>query len=350
MIKQIIKILLKVSIISTLIFSFWSIVNATTVDIEPNIHNLWNTERATKNDALDKIWESQSFYWVRDNQVWWTWIKNILILIARDFKNLIFIISWAIMIFMIMSLIVSEKTEEEFKKTKSTIIFLTVWIAFMQLAYVISNILFNKDITMFTAVQLSSAIIEPIIKLMEFLAVFAFLLAAIYSFYMMVTAWWDDWKVKKWKATIINSIIWILFIKVAATLVSITYWTTTCTWSLLNKPDSFNWTWWEYFKQTSVWQNKTCVSWPNVSEWVRLMIEIINRINWFVWIIVIILVIYAWFSIFMSGWDDNKIKKAITIIKYSIVWIAVLFASFMILNFIVQPNITATTWSLIITK
>jgi hypothetical protein len=61
--------------------------------------------------------------------------------------------------------------------------------------------------------------------------------------------------------------------------------------------------------------------------------------NGFIWLIVVILIIYAWFMVLTSVWDEEKLKKAKSIIMYIAIWLFILVANYLILTFILSKSI-----------
>ena len=55
-----------------------------------------------------------------------------------------------------------------------------------------------------------------IISLLYFIAV----IFAIYGWFQILTASWDEEKVKKWKTTLINAVIWLIVIFLASQIIS----------------------------------------------------------------------------------------------------------------------------------
>lgn len=80
----------------------------------------------------------------------------------------------------------------------------------------------------------------------------------------------------------------------------------------------------------------TCqITSPNLSATVRIMTTAINYFNGFIGLITVILIIYAGFLVLTGAGDDEKLKKAKSIIKYALVGIFLLVASYALFNFFV---------------
>ena len=131
---------------------------------------------------------------------------------------------------MVLQLLFAENTEEKSKKLKSWILWSTIWIMVMQIATSVYNVAFNKEIWQALWVDFVQKLIDPFTNLLTLLASFIFIAMAIFSFYKIVTANWEEEKVKQWKMTIAYSLVWFVIIKVAKTLVQNTFHPT-CEWT-----------------------------------------------------------------------------------------------------------------------
>lgn len=77
------------------------------------------------------------------------------------------------------------------------------------------------------------------------------------------------------------------------------------------------------------------ISNPNLTDTTRIMTKAINYFNGFIGIITVLLIIYAGWLIISSGGDDDRVKKAKNIIKYAIIGIFLLVASYSLFNFFI---------------
>jgi hypothetical protein len=220
----------------------------------------------------------------------------------------------------------SNNTEEEVWNFKKGIIWISIWIILMQLSTSFIWTLFDKDIDNRLATDFSDVIIYPMIELLRFMASFIFISIAIYSFFILVTASWDEEKTKRWKLSIIQAIIWFFMLKIIEVLVNNTYWKILCSTKI--------W-WW-----TMWWWNilNDCIAIPKFNANWELIIKIINWVNSFVAILTVLFIIWAWVIILFSNWEEEKVKKAKWIIIYIIIWIFVLAFSYLILNFLPEAQ------------
>jgi len=263
-------------------------------------------------DTIDKIYENNSNLFISRNDWWNKWIQWLLFNIARDLRVIVFVILAIIWIILVIKLFFWNNTEEEAKKLKTWILWASIWIIVMQIAFSTYYILYDKDIWDNLSKNLYDGLIVNFINLLKYLAAFIFIAMMIYSFYRIITAWWDEEKAKKWKITVLQALAWFIVIKVSDILVRNTYeaW---CRWW-------DNLFWWSYICQ-------------DIKSNANIISNIINWLNSFIFIIVVILVVYAWFLIMISNGEQEKTNKAKKMIIYIALWLVLLFANYIILTF-----------------
>lgn len=284
-----------------------------------SIYSWWISAR--NNSHMTNI---QSTVWdfTASGKNWDQWIYNIIIKIARDLKNLVFVISTIYFLIIVFKLLLSENTEEELANFKKWVIWISIWIFVMQIAYG-----FVRTLTVYNGwviwqpfwQEVYINIIEPLIKILEMWASFAFIAIAIYAFYKIVTSNWDDEKAKTWKMTIFYAIIWFIVIKISRAIVETVYWKISCDATNTNS----------FF----IFQNDKCITPVNLSGFSKIVLDIINWMNGFVWIITVIMIIYVWTQVLLSAWDEEKLKNGKKAIIYIIIWLFILFANYLILTF-----------------
>lgn len=319
---------MKKLIITILILSSYLFINlnsAYAVNYVPSANNVqignnswWNS---INNPYLNQLWNN----W--DIKAWADWERSIYYLlfsIAKDVKTVFYILAWLYFLILVIRLITSENTEEASTNFKKWLIWITLWIIVMQLAFYFINILYAKDVWGALANNLIKNLINPIIKILETAASFFFVLIAIYAFYSIITANGDEEKVKKWKMSVVYAIIWFIVIKLSKELVYASYWKIDCnehtilwiiqiSWNKCNTVNQIGWIW-------------------------EIVVQIINWMNTFVWIIVILMIIYAWVQVLFSVWDQEKLDKAKKSILYIFIWIAILILNYFILSFLIIPE------------
>lgn len=310
------KTLLKIVFIILISLSLFSIntYGYSWVDVTIDF-GLWTNSNS--NDYLSDFENNTYDFHVEDT--WEIWINNIFIRVARDIKNIFFIVSTLIFIILVIKLLLSDKTEEEVSKFKKWIIWVSIWIIIMQIWYKFMYIAFDKNIDNNLATNIIHDIIEPFIYLLQTGASFFFLSIMIYSFFLLVTAGWDEEKVKNWKMAILYAAIWFIIIKISNILVSSVYW--------------------EKINQIQSWLCTAISTDCNISWTVKIIVNIINWMNTFIYIIIVLMIIYAWFTILISGWDEEKLKKAKSSILYIVIWLFILIMNYLILTFFIFPEV-----------
>jgi len=137
-----------------------------------------------------------------------------MITIARDLKNLFISIAVVYLFIMVIRMLFSDGSDEDVKKWKTGILYTSLGIIVMQIAYVFISTLFDKQITGNTAQSFLESIVYPFVNMLQLLASFAFLAMAFYAFFKIITAGGEEDQVKKGKQTIIAALIGFLLIKV----------------------------------------------------------------------------------------------------------------------------------------
>ena len=257
---------------------------------------------------------------------WEKGIVNTLFRFARDLKNLFFLIATVFYLVIVLRLILASNTEEELWKFKKGIIWITVWLIIMQIAYVLTITLFDGARWVDDLWQISSLwtdrafilfqnLILPIITLLQTLASFFFLAIAIYAFYRLVTSNGNDEAASNGKKTIWYALIWFLIVILARQIIEAFYGRVSC---------------------DLLWGN--CGFTQDISSGVQIIISIINWLNWFVAIVVVIMILYTWARILLSAWDEDTLKKSKSSLVYIAIWLFILFANFLILTIFLRPE------------
>ena len=317
------KKILNIVISLLLALTFVIILSNVSFAVDENL-NIWNSKQewsqVQKNDHLKNIKNSED-WGVRK---WWErWIYNTLVRVSRDLKNVFFAIAGLFYLAIVFKIIFASNSEEEFTKFKKWIIWITVWIVIMQVAYSFVKILFDKNIWESLASDLIKDLIFPLLEILQIWASFFFIAIAILTFYKMITANGDEEKVKTGKNSIIYSVIWFLIIKFSKAIVESVYGKIDCNRS---STDIIQYNSWE------------CINRAELSWFADVVVTIINWMNNLVWILIVIMIIYAWAQILFSGWDDEKLKKTKSSITYIIIWVFILIVNYLILTFFIIPE------------
>lgn len=284
------------------------------------------------NERLNDLNDSR-FIFVSDQNIWEQWIYATLLRFAMDLKNLFYIIATVFFLIIALRLILASNTEEELWKFKKGIIWITIGLIVMQIAFVFTTLLF--DMSSWARWDISSLwadkakfffdnLIWPLITLLQTLASFFFIAIAIYAFYRLVTANGNDEATTSAKKTIGFALIWFLIVSLAKQIVEAFYGTINC--------------WLHNDDENNIIFGQICWNTQDISDGVRIIINIINWFNWFVAIIVVLMILYAWAQILLSAWDEEKLKKSKNSLIFIAVWIFILIANFLILTFFLRPE------------
>lgn len=313
------KTIIKIFLIITLLFSFWSWVTySENYDNRVNSDNKATTNNISDSYLDDTMSENHIWTWT---QGWVEWISDLMMNIAQSLKNIFIAIASIYLLIITLKLLFAEwSNDEEFTKFKKWAQWITMWIIVMQIAYSYVSMIYNKKIGATLSEWLIENIVEPLIKLLETAASFFFIAVMVFAFYKIVTAAWDEEKAKSWKKSVWFAIIGFLIIKVSKFFIEATYSKTLCNIEWVTKI--------------------TCENERSLSEWAKMTFEIINWLNGFVWIAVVIMIIYAWAQIIFSAWEDEKIKKAKQSLIYILIWITLLIMNYLILTFFLVDELT----------
>ncbi len=147
--------------------------------------------------------------------------------IAFQIKNFFIAIAVIFLIIGVIRLLFSANDEESLKRWRSNIIWVSVGIFVMQIAFSVWNTLILKNATSIIGSSLGWEfwvnVFSPIVNLLQMLAAFGFLAMAVWSFFVLVTAAGDEERIKKAKNTIIYAIIGFLLIKIPYAIVRAFY-------------------------------------------------------------------------------------------------------------------------------
>jgi hypothetical protein len=237
-----------------------------------------------------------------------------------DVKTLMYIIAGVYFLLITIRLLVSWNSEEASENWKKWVIWISLWIIVMQLAYYYVLILYNKDVNGHLMDDFYTNVVKNIISLLETATSFVFIVVMIFAFYMMITSNWEEEKYKSWLKTVMYAFIWFILVKLSDTIITAIYWELGDRWVKCEEYDIY-------------WN---CVMSPDMKEAVNIVAKVINWMNGFVWILIIIMIMYAWAQVLLWNWDEEKLKKAKKSIVYITIWIAILVMNYLILTFFID--------------
>lgn len=155
--------------------------------------------------------------------------------IAFQIKNFFIAIAVIFLIIGVIKLLFSSNDEESLKRWRSNIIWVSVGIFIMQIAFSVWNTLILRGATDIIGSSLGWEfwinVFSPIVDLLQILASFGFLFMAVWAFFILVTAGGDEERIKKAKNTILYAIIGFLLIRVPYAIVKAFYGRPGCEYS-----------------------------------------------------------------------------------------------------------------------
>lgn len=150
-------------------------------------------------------------------------IYNTLIRFARDLKNLFYAIATVFFLIISLRLILASNAEEEVENFKKGIIWITIGIIVMQIAYSLTLLLFDQGVSAQLGASLLQNVVYPLLELLQTLASFFFIGMAIYAFYRLVSANGNEEAIKSGKMTIVYALIGFLIVRFARAIVEAFY-------------------------------------------------------------------------------------------------------------------------------
>lgn len=221
----------------------------------------------------------------------------------------------------VMKLLFSPGSDEDVKKWRSNILWVSVGVIFMQFAYSFwSTLILKSDEAKFGSRfgwDFFLQIFQPIIGIMLMLASFWFIAMMIYAFYIIVTGGGDEEKLKKWKSTVIYAVIGFLLIRLPETFVRAIYGSPAC-------------------KKTGIFEIGSCeIKNHDLTGVVAIIGKIFAYFNGFLTLICVLLILYAGWLVFLSWWEEEKLKKAKNIVIYIIIGLVLLVASHAVFQFFI---------------
>jgi hypothetical protein len=274
------------------------------------------------NELVDKFSSPlQAFFFTADN-TGWEGIMDVFTTIAFQIKNFFIAIAIIFLIYGVIKLLFSNASDDEVLAWKRNIIWTSVGIFVMQMAFSIWNSLIIKDSAKLGSVfwwQFWVNVLSPIVNIMLMLAAFGFLMMMIYAFYVIVTGGGDEEKLKKGKNIVIYAIVGFVLIKLPQAIINAIYGQPDCKEKLAGL----------------ITVGDCAIEKQEISASIGIIGKLINFFNGFLAIICVILVIYAGWLVLISGGDEEKLKKAKNIIIYIVIGFILLIASHAIFRFFI---------------
>ena len=80
----------------------------------------------------------------------------------------------------------------------------------------VDNVSEDLSSTELTLVQVLENVFQYVIWLFYFISI----IFGVYSWFQIITSWWDEEKFKKWKSTLWNVVIWLIVIFLSSSLIN----------------------------------------------------------------------------------------------------------------------------------
>lgn len=312
------KLFIKIFLFTLMFWFAFSGVDASDVGRDKNL-NTWNIswKNRNNNDKLNQINANGDEYSV--SKGWVQGLQNTLIQVASSMKNVLYAIATIYFLILVLRLILTNNTEEEIGNFKKGVLWITIGLIITQIAFSFVDTFFDNWVSWALAERFIGNVLNPLIALLETMASAFFVAIAIFTFYRMITANGEDEKVTKWKQSIIYAIVWFIVVKLAKVLVITTYWKIDCGTKIITT---------------------TCVRQENLSDFVLIIVDVINWMNSFIGIVVVLMIIYAGAQILLSGGDEEKVSKAKKAIIGVFIGLLILVFNYLILTFFIIPEST----------
>lgn len=306
---------------------------------KPNIRSeyssQWNFDSVQLNGNQKEIehFESQFknyfFKWEGSDSV-----LDIFYMIAYNIKTFFLYAALIFLIIWVLKLLFSEASDNDVTQWKNNIIWTSVGILFLQIAFPLWE-LFLKSHQSATGILESwlwwniwHSVVVPLIKLMQYLAAFVFLLMMFYAFYVIVMNSGDEEMLNKWKRTFGYGLVGFILIQLPVKVVSLVY---------AGVPDCS--------RAISVFQfsAERCGGIEqelNKEGIISYVAKFFMYFNGFLTLICVVLVIYAGFLYLTSQWEEEKTKKAKRVMLYMLIGFLILVASHSIFRFFILPSLS----------
>ncbi|MBS9775362.1 hypothetical protein KGV52_01455 [Candidatus Gracilibacteria bacterium] len=252
-------------------------------------------------------------------------VYEAIIKIAKDIREIFYIIASLYFFIITLRLITASNTEEELGKFKKGILWISIGILVINLAIYIVDLVYKpageQDTPDFTSIanNLLTGLAYPLIKLLETATAFFFLLVALFAFFRLITSNGNEEEAKRGKMTILYAVLGIILIVIASELVFAVYGN--CSGNL---------------SQFASLLKTSCKASANLGGITEIIVNIIKWLNGFVAVIVILMIIYSGGRLMISGGEDEVVSKAKKSIIYIIIGIAILIMNYFILTFFLQ--------------
>ena len=302
----------------------------------------WST--SAYDQVLDSTLDSRSLSSVENPDVvkdkTWVWLFTEQVKTLTTYIIDIFIVIWIAVAFLGGYTVMTSDSEDKMKEGMRLIIFGVLWVIIMMSANFLAEWLVWEDgiITgqfdsaagdnpswVQMAQKLYEKIMFPFIKMALYLATWAlfFVMAAKVITFAIST---DETAKKKAWWIIIWCVVWIFIIMWSKQLVE----------AVFGKQDAV-------LNDKARWINEV---WDPLPEFhsIQLISQVINWVMWLTMFVVVVLIIIQGYRMFTKPDDPKNRERLKKTLLYVLIWILVIWASYVISNIVVLNWFTSTDW------
>ena len=302
----------------------------------------WST--SAYDQVLDSTLDSRSLSSVENPDVvkdkTWVWLFTEQVKTLTTYIIDIFIVIWIAVAFLGGYTVMTSDSEDKMKEGMRLIIFGVLWVIIMMSANFLAEWLVWEDgiITgqfdsaagdnpswVQMAQKLYEKIMFPFIKMALYLAAWAlfFVMAAKVITFAIST---DETAKKKAWWIIIWCVVWIFIIMWSKQLVE----------AVFGKQDAV-------LNDKARWINEVWNPLPEFHS-IQLISQVINWVMWLTMFVVVVLIIIQGYRMFTKPDDPKNRERLKKTLLYVLIWILVIWASYVISNIVVLNWFTSTDW------
>lgn len=276
--------------------------------------------------GLRQIYESDKYYSYNGGRTNGTGVRNALIQIFKALAIVVFVIAVLIAFISVIRLLVSKNDEEDFSTWVQTLVWSLAGLFLISIAYTVirqfeTRVFNTQTISTQTVYNVVINIVYPILNFLRYVAATVFFLGAIYAFYRMVTAVWNEEWFEDGKKIFIGSVLGFVIMMIAEPLVRIAYGWGNCSGNRI-------------FGVPTNCTNRVL----DASGVLWTVAKVIVFLNGFIALIVIIMVMYAGFLVLTGAGDEEKNDKAKKTISYALIGVIILIFSYVIYRFMIMQG------------
>lgn len=276
--------------------------------------------------GLNNLYEGDKYHGFSGGNTDGEGLKNVMIHFFKNLAIALFILAALIVFISAIMLLISENSEEDFKKWMSTLTWWVMWLIMASITYTVirlleTRVLWEPSISGTTMYNTVINIVYPVINFIRFLAAAAFFMGMIYWFYVLVTANGNEEGATNGKNIFLWCLVGFIIMYIAEAIVKMSYGSWICSARrVFGVPID-------------------CTNRIFDTVWVfGTVAKVIIFLNSFIALVVLILIIYAWFLILTGSGDEEKYAKFRRVVLYATIGIIILILSYAIYRFILMQG------------